>query len=406
MKILHVNKFFDQTGGVEVYLHRVMSKQAEAGHEVHAFSTVSSGNLPSPDAKYFVHRYDMSRSEGPIKDLRKAGAFLWNVEAKRAMKRMLDELKPDVVHIHNAYHHLSTSILDPIRASGVRCIQTLHDLKLACPNYAMFTQGEICERCRGGNYWNAVTHRCLTDATAGNVLGAVEMSMTKFRKSYERTIHRFITPSEFHRKKMIEWGEPANKFTVIRNPADVFPRAGEGGGGYVLFAGRLSIEKGVDTLIRAATIVSSLPVKIAGRGPDEERLKHLARTLGASNVSFLGFVAPPELNTIRAKADAVINSSIWYENSPLTVLEAMGQGIPVIASNIGGVPELIEHGEEGWLVPPKDVDAWAEALRVLLRTPLEVRREMGQKGMQRIREYHAWPEHLKKLEEEYRGGRA
>jgi glycosyltransferase involved in cell wall biosynthesis len=403
MKILHVNKFFDQTGGVEMYLHRVMSKQAEAGHDVHAFSTVSSSNLPSRDASYFVHRYDMSRSEGLVKDIQKAGAFIWNIEARRGMERVLHEVKPDVVHLHNVYHHLSTSILDPIRASGVRCVQTLHDLKLACPNYAMFTEGEICERCRGGKYWNVVKHRCLTDATMGNVLGYAEMSMAKFSKAYERTVHRFITPSEFHRKKMIEWGEPANQFVVIRNPADVFDCAGESGGGYVLFAGRLSIEKGVDTLIRASALVPFLPVKIAGKGPDEERLKHLARTIGAVNVSFLGFVAPSELNGIRAKADAVINSSIWYENSPLTVLEAMGQGIPVIASNIGGVPELIENGEEGWLVPPKDVDAWAEALRVLVRTPLEVRREMGLKGMQRIREHHGWAEHLKKLEGEYRG---
>lgn len=403
MKILHVNKFFDQTGGVEIYLHRVMSKQAEAGHEVHAFSTRASSNLASKDAPYFVHRFDMSRSEGFQKDIQKAAAFLWNTEAKRTMERMLKEIRPDVVHLHNIYHHLSTSILDPIRVSGVRCVQTLHDLKLACPNYAMFTQGEVCERCRGGKYWNAITHRCLTDSTAGNVLGAAEMTMTKFRKSYERTIHRFITPSEFHRKKMIEWGEPAGKFVVIRNPAEVAEKPGESGGGYVLFAGRLSIEKGVDILIRAAALVPALSVKIAGKGPDEERLRHLARSLGAANVSFLGFVPPAELNVIRAKADAVINSSIWYENSPLTVLEALGQGIPVIASNIGGVPELVEHGEEGWLVTPKDVEAWAEAFRVLLRTPLDVRREMGLKGMQRIREHHGWKEHLKKLEGEYWG---
>lgn len=403
MRILHINKFFDQTGGVEIYLHRVMSKQAEAGHEVHAFSTRASSNLPSQDAPYFVHRFDMSKSEGAKKDIQKAFAFVWNVEAKRAMERMLKEVKPDVVHLHNIYHHLSTSILDPIRANRVRCVQTLHDLKLACPNYAMFTQGEVCERCKGGKYWNAISHRCLTDSTMGNVLGAAEMTMTKFRKSYERTIHTFITPSEFHRKKMIEWGEPAGKFKVIRNPAEVADRPAEGGGGYALFAGRLSIEKGVDTLIRAAALVPQLPIKIAGKGPDEEKLKHLARSIGASNVSFLGFVPPVELTVIRSKADAVINSSIWYENSPLVVLEGLGQGVPVIASNIGGVPELIEHGEEGWLVPPKDVEAWAEALRVLLRTPVEIRRVMGEKGMKRIREHHGWKEHLRKLEGVYGG---
>jgi glycosyltransferase involved in cell wall biosynthesis len=401
MKILHINKFFDYNGGAEVYLHRVMEKQAEAGHEVHVFSTRSSKNVKTNDAKYFVHRFDYSKSEGLKKDAKKALAYIWNVEAKKAMTRIIKDVNPDVVHLHNVYHHLSTSILDPIRESNIHCVQTLHDLKLACPNYSMFTEGKVCERCKGGRYWNPIFHHCLSSSTTANVLAAFEMSMTKIRKSYEKTVDTFICPSKFLKDKMIEWGEPASKFKVLRNPADLSSQKASGGGGFVLYAGRLSIGKGVETLIRASARVSTLPLRIAGTGPEEERLKQLVKSLSASHITFLGFVQPNELTKIRAKADAVAVPSIQYENSPLSVLEAMGQGVPVLASKLGGNIELIKDEVEGLLAVPGDVDAWVANFQHFLSLSSEKRKEMGEKGRERIEKQHNWDGHLKGLEEIY-----
>ncbi len=404
MKILHINKFFDLNGGAEIYMHRVMERQSDAGHEVHAFSTRSTGNLPSNDKKYFVHRFDYTKFEGIRADSKKALAFLWNTEAKRATERILNEVQPDVIHLHNVYHHLSSSILAPIRQSGIRCVHTLHDLKLACPNYSMFTEGEVCERCKGGRYWNAVTHRCLFPATVGNVLGACEIAMTKFRKSYERTVDQFITPSRFYRDIFVRWGEPAGKFTVLPNPADVADEPAEGGGGYILYVGRLSQEKGVDTLIHAIARTPTLPLRIAGAGPEEERLRQLVRTLGAAHVTFLGFVQQEELARIRARAEALVVPSVWYENCPLSALEALGQGIPIIGSRIGGIPELVRDGKEGLLAEPGDVNAWAASLQYFRSLAPEERRAMREHGQERIRERHDWTNHLTELEKMYHGG--
>ena len=198
MKILHINKFFDLHGGAEVYLHRLMAAQQKAGHDVHVVSTKSPRNVPSKDEGYFVTRNELDKREGPVKDAKKAMQYLWNREAKQAVEQALHDLKPDVVHLHNIYHHLSTSVLEPIFKQGLPCVQTLHDYKLACPNYKMFTEGAPCERCKGGKYQNAIKYNCFGTAFLPNLLAAFEMGFTKsrqsaiFAKSYARLRFTFL----------------------------------------------------------------------------------------------------------------------------------------------------------------------------------------------------------------------
>lgn len=401
MKILHVDKFFDLHGGAEIYMHRVMDEQRKRGHEVHALSTNSPKNLPSADASRFVARADLTRSEGPVRDAQKAMAYIWNREAKRAMEQAISDLRPDVIHLHNIYHHLSTSILSPIRRSRIPCVQTLHDYKLACPNYKMFTEGSVCERCKGGKYLEAVKHRCLFPSTAANLLAAFEMGMTKLSQSYERTVRMFIAPSQFLADKMSSWGEPPSKFIVIPNPVEIpvtiAPRDGE----YFLSAGRLSAEKGIDTLIRAAVGVPHVRIKIAGIGPEESRLKMLAEQLDAVNVEFIGFQRRDELREIRRRAIGFIIPSVWYENASLAVLEALADGLPVIASRIGGLPEQVEDGVNGFLVEPQNVDALARAMTRLQGgidcDPVK----MSEASRTRAETRYSWGKHLEQLDSVY-----
>jgi glycosyltransferase involved in cell wall biosynthesis len=336
-----------------------------------------------------------------VQDIKKSAAFIWNTEAKRAMEQTIRDVRPDIIHLHNIYHHLSASILAPIRAARIPCVQTLHDYKLACPNYKMFTEGSPCERCKGGKYMEAVKHHCLTAGTAGNVLAAFEMGMTKAMQSYERTVRTFICPTQFMADKMIAWGEPPSKFTVVPNPADVSATPSLRDGGYVLAAGRLSQEKGLDVLIRAAAQVPDVHVRIAGIGPEEARLKSLAEELGARNVTFLGFLRGVELAEQRVHADAFAVPSVWYENAPLAVLEAMGEGLPVVASRIGGLPELVVDGENGILVEPGNVNEWARALKSIAACPKEVSDGMAAESRRRIETVFAWDAHLSRLEEIY-----
>lgn len=397
MKILHINKFFDVRGGAETILHATMERQRRLGHTVHAFATRSPQNLPSTDAARFVERFDYAIREGWEKDLRKSISFIWNREARRAVERMLAELRPDVIHLHNIYHHLSSSILGPIRASRVPCVQTLHDYKLACPNYKMFTEGATCERCKGGRYVEAIRHHCLSSDAAGNILAAVEMGMTKAMQSYERTVRIFICPSQYMAEKMAAWGEPPAKLTVIPNAVDLPQSIASRDGGYLLCAGRLSSEKGIDTLIRAMAKAPSLKLKIAGIGPEEARLRMLATSLNASNVEFLGFVRRSEQAHLWQRAAALVAPSVWYENAPLAVLEAMADGLPILASRIGGLPEMVAHGKNGLLIDAGNVDAWIHALRTFVQLSDSERARMAFESRRIVEQVFTWEQHLKAL---------
>lgn len=402
MKILHVNKFFDLHGGAEVYLHTLMQVQRARGHEVHIFATKSDKNIPSADSKNFVERFQMDKKEGLAKDAQKALAYLWNKEAEQAMEKMLDEMKPDVVHVHNIYHHLSTSVLAPIRKRKIPCVQTLHDYKLACPNYRMFTQGSPCERCKGGKYLNAVKFQCLASGFLPNMLAALEMGMTKTRQSYEKTVRLFLCPSRFMQEKMQDWGEPASKLRYLPNPTDFPAEPAPRGGGYLLYAGRLSPEKGLEGFIRAIATLPELSLKIAGRGPEEARLRALVKELEVNHIEFLGFRAPAELATIRRLAEAAVLPTLSYENASGVLLEALAEGIPCLATRIGGNPELVEDGVQGYLVKPGDQADWVRILKLFMATSKERREKMGEKGREKIRASRTWEIHAGKMEELYK----
>lgn len=401
MRILHVNKFFDLQGGAELYMHRLMAAQTAAGHEVHALATRDPKNLPSVDAARFVTRSELDRSEGPKEDVMKAMRFLWNREAREAMERAIAELRPDVIHLHNIYHHLSSSILSPIRRANIPCVQTLHDYKLACPNYRMFTEGAACERCKGGKYLEAVKHRCLATGFLPNVLAALEMGMTKARQSYERTVRVFLCPSRFLLEKMQDWGEPPGKLRYLPNPVEMSKEPALRGGGYLLYAGRLAVEKGLESFVEAALQIPELPVKIAGRGPEAERLASLVRSRGASHIEFIGFQSPEALAQVRMRAEALVLPSIWYENASLSILEAMADGLPCLVSRIGGNPELVEDGVSGFLAKPGDVGDWVRVLRRFQAVSVDGRTKMGKEARTRVEERFLWSTHLEKLGELY-----
>lgn len=181
-------------------------------------------------------------------------------------------------------------------------------------------------------------------------------------------------------------------------PSTIAPR----GGGYLLYAGRLSPEKGVDTLIRAVATIHDIPLWIAGTGPEEARLKQLADELGASHVRFLGFVPPQELAKIRDASEATVLATRMRENASGAILESLAAGIPVIASRVGGNPELVQEGVTGWLVPADDVDAWREAMLALKHTSADRRGEMGERGRTFIQSSRTWKAHLDALEAAYR----
>ncbi len=275
-----------------------------------------------------------------------ASKAVYSFETRGKISDLIERTQPTIAHCHNIYHHLSPSILHELKARHVPVVMTLHDLKIACPAYKMLSNNEICERCKGGKFRNLLARRCMKGSLALSGVVWLESTLHRWLGSYTGCVDRFVVPSRFFLEKFVEWGWPREQFAYIPNFIDartLEPRyaAGE----RFVYFGRLSEEKGVDTFVTAIA-KSGTKGTIVGTGPIEAHLKELVRELGA-DIEFAGFQTGANLHALVAGAGAIVLSSVWYENAPLSLMEASSLGKPVLGARIGGIPELIREGETG-----------------------------------------------------------
>lgn len=399
MKILHVNKFLYRRGGAESYMLDVARLQESAGHQVAFFTMRHPNNLSSAYEQHFPENVELE----PIPDslqgkLQGAGRLLYSTSSLRGMARVLREFRPDVVHLHNIYHQLSPSILRPISQVGVPAVMTLHDYKLACPTYRFLDHGEICEACLGGHFRQAALRRCNRGSLVASSLNAVEMRLHTSMRAYA-PINLFLCPSRFMATKM----QGAGVFPERMRHLPHFVEVQEGGAPRppeprVVFAGRLSAEKGVDLLIRAAGS-GGFEVDIAGEGPQREEWEELAKS-GSGPIRFHGRLSLHEVRELIRGSAAAVLPARWYENQPLSVLDSFGCGVPVVGTDLGGIPELIDHGVDGYLVPPEDFEGLREKILRLVEDPVRSR-EMGSAGLRKVRESFSVEGHLTALGQMY-----
>lgn len=367
MRVLLVNKFYDPRGGTERVLFDLEDGLRERGHEVAVFSSRHPRNRESAWSRYFVPERDYA-APTPAQRVHHALGTLYDRQARQYFARLLDDFAPDVVHLHNIYHQLSPSILDELRARRLPTVLTLHDYKLVCPVYRLFRDGAPCEKCVGTEWplWSGV-HNCSRGSRAESWLLAIESTVHRMRRSYERAVTVFVSPSEFLARMVKRQGITARRIEVIRNAPRHRPPAADPSSRdprpTVLVTGRLSEEKGVHVLLAAVVRTPDIEIRIAGTGPDEPRLRELAAD--RPNVHFLGHLDAPRLEAERARAWVVAVPSVWYENAPLSVLEAYCAGRPVLAADHGGLVEMVEEGVTGWRLPPGNVAAWTAALQRL-----------------------------------------
>jgi len=359
MKILQVNKFNYPKGGADKYFLDLSTALEQVGHQVAVFSMADKNNLPSAWSNYFVSNFDFNNLNF-LKKLLAPERIIYSLEAKRKFEKLIEDFRPDIIHIHNIYHQISPSILDVARRYKIPVIMHLHDYKLICPNYQLFTGGRPCEACRPDKYYQCIKKRCFKNSLSQSLLAALEMYIHhKILKIYKKNVTVFIAPSNFMKNKVMEFNWPGDKIAVITNPysgiledandKNILSYAAEEN--YLLYFGRLSPEKDVKTLIEIA-IKNNWPLKIVGQGPEEAMLKKV--TTNNPPIEFTGFKSGTDLQNIILKARAIIIPSISYDNMPLSLLEALRLGKIVIASRIGGLPEIIEDGVNGLLFTPGD----------------------------------------------------
>jgi glycosyltransferase involved in cell wall biosynthesis len=256
---------------------------------------------------------------------------------------------------------------------------TVHDLKLACPAYTMMLRGEPCERCRGGRFYNAAVNRCLKGSLALSSLMMVEAYLNRLLGLYDSNIERFVVPSRFMLDTLVHWGWQPERFVYIPNfvDTDLFKPAPRVGRRFVYCGGLVEL-KGAATLVRAACLARQ-SLTIAGRGPEEGKLRALAAELGG-DVIFAGHLGKDALAKLVAESRALVVPSECHENAPLALLEAYAAGRPVIGSRIAGIPELVREDDTGMLFPPGDAEALADALTRFAELPDSRVAAMGAAG--------------------------
>lgn len=362
MKLFNVHNNHTLPGGMEVLFAAISKLLKERGHDV----------------------VDIARHNADLKNVwSKFAAFggaIHSPSVYREFTKLIADHKPAIAHVHNLYPQLSTSALDAFHDAGVPVVMHVQDYKITCPTAQHLRKGEICEKCMNGHeYWAAI-HNC-----RGSVPMSIAYSLRNAwaRKSgrLERAVSAYVCPTRFVADLIIRGGFPADRVKVVPNFSDLpdVPFR-EPGGDYVAYVGRISPEKGLDVLIDAGRR-TGLPVKIVG---DPSQMPELQTNLPA-NVQFVGKLDRHEMPGFLNRAKMLVVPSVWYEAFGIVCVEALSRGIPVIASNAGGLSEVVEHDRTGLLVPPRDPVSLGKAMQ-LLWDDVALARRLGECGYHTARQ--------------------
>jgi glycosyltransferase involved in cell wall biosynthesis len=383
-RLLSINNYYYLRGGSEAVYFEHNRLFEHAGWEVVPFSMQNPQNQPSRWSTHFIRDTAGDAEGSAVAKLARAATAIYSTEAARRIRELIASARPTIAHAHNIYHHLSPSVLVELHRQGIPAVLTLHDLKLVCPAYKMYTQGGVCERCRGGALRNVILNRCIKNSTAMSALVWLESTVHRMLDLYMRNVTRFVVPSRFFLAKLAEWGVDTSRFVHIPNSVTVEAGApGQEPGDTFVYLGRLVPEKGVATLIRAAA-QARIRLRIIGTGSEEAELRRLAGELGGE-VEFTGYLTGPALRAALSSARAVVVPSEWYENAPISVMEASALGLAVIGADIGGIPELIRPGETGFVFTSGSVDSLAEVLARVRALPAAALRRLGAAGREWMR---------------------
>jgi glycosyltransferase involved in cell wall biosynthesis len=344
----------------------------EAGHEV-----VTWTPAPGPEVSH----------------ARLGSRAIWSPAALRHVRDMIGQHRPQILHCHNLFPMLSPAVLRAARDGDSRVVITLHNYRMFCLPATCFRDGEICELCLGKVPWRGIVYRCYRGSLPGSAALAASLTLHKAIGSFDQ-VSQFLPVSRFVFDKHVQAGLASDKMFI--KPNFCWPQSRRAGAGeYFLYVGRLSREKDVRTLLEAWRSIRA-PLILAGDGPD----RHALQAVAPAEVVFRGKVDPNEVTQLLTGARALIVPSRWYEGAPRSVIEAYAAGVPVIATRFGALPEIVEHGVSGLLVPPGGTDGWVEAVETLMDATTAAR--LGEGAFDRWARLHSPDSGLEGLERAYR----
>jgi glycosyltransferase involved in cell wall biosynthesis len=359
MRVLAIHNFYQQPGG-EDQVFRDETRLLELhGHEVIRF-TLHNDQIA-----------DMSR-------LQLAADTMWNRRVSGRLENLMDRARPHVAHFTNTFPLISPAAYRAVRRRGAAVVQTLQNYRLLCPN-ALFLRGQqVCEDCAGKAFaWPGVMHACYRGSRTASLGVATMLSVHRAAGTWRRDVDVYVPATGFAAEKFAQAGLPAERIMVKPNFVDPDPEPGAGRGGYAVFVGRLAPEKGLPTLLEAWSMMDAgTPLKIVGDGPLADLVKDAAARM--PSVQWLGRRPLEEVYRIVGDAAVLIFPSIWYEGMPKTILESLAKGTPVIASRIGAMAEMIDHGRIGLHFAPGSAAELAQQVQAAFSGRIDLGRMRGE----------------------------
>jgi len=401
MKILMVHKFHYIEGGAERYVFNITDLLKRKGHTVIPFAMEDERNFPSDYSDYFVSRFgpdQLYETRNPLQRLKIASRIIYNHEAQEKLAKLIEATRPDIAHVHSIYHHLSPSVLPVLKEHNLPVLMTLHDYKLVCPNY-IFLDGKrhVCEACRGKHFWKAVAKKCFRDSFGGSALVAAEAYFNYWRKSYRNNVDLFVSPSQFLADKIKQYGYGHKQVVVQPYTLDIssyYPSWEPSD--YFVFMGRLTHEKGLHFLFDAMKHIKKADLYVLGTGPLQPALEKRILDENLNNIKMLGYKSGEELKKIVSHAKFTVVTSEWHDNSPLVIYESLALGNPVIGTRMGGIPELIHEGVDGYTFDRGDMSTFVKRVNQLIDNPEQVI-AMGRKGREKAENLYDFDRHYAKL---------
>jgi glycosyltransferase involved in cell wall biosynthesis len=402
MNILFLNNYHYLRGGSERVFFDEMRLLKQHNHSTAAFARKHAANIISEYEDSFPDDIETDKVRFSPKVFRTLREIFYSGEAKRALKALLKQFHPDIAHAHNIYGRLTSSVLDLLSQHEIPIIMTLHDYKILCPSYKMLCGDQICEACQSRDFFMSIKKKCHKNSFFASTVNALESYLCHWLGKYSKNVKFFITPSMFMKNKFIQYGWDKDRIIYLPN----FIRLSSfktrfNPGKYFLYLGRLSSEKGILTLISAFMMLKDTRARllVVGRGPMRDALEEKARK--DPRICFKGYLSGDILKETTQNALAVTAPSEWYENAPISILESFAYGKPVIGSRIGGIPEMIDDGINGFLFESGNAIDLKNKLELILGISDKEIREMGKAARQKVEKHFNAELHYKRLIDVY-----
>ncbi|HOF42456.1 MAG TPA: glycosyltransferase [Candidatus Moranbacteria bacterium] len=360
MRILEINKFYNSKRGADKHFIDLIALLKENGHEVAEFSMFQEDNNYSRWNKYFLSKVGYGSGFSLWEKIKGAARMFYSFEAKRKINAILDEFKPDIVHIHNIYHQISPAILFEIKKRGIPVVMTVHDYKLINPNHSLYLDGKPYQRCANGKYYQCFFDKCVKNSYAKSFLASLEMYWHRWLGTYGKNIDLYIAPSKFVKTTLVKWNISAEKIIVLPHfipfrKKDSKRYSFAVADKYAIYPGKISKEKGVDALIQIFLKQKGLKLYLAGEIEDGFEIPN------HPNIVYLGFLKADQLKEYVRNSACIVSGSRLPETFGLIAIEAMVEGKPFLGFDSGAYGEIIENELTGYIA--KSDEEFAEFLK-------------------------------------------